>query len=114
MLTDSGTVPDEAGAGADAEAREALGRLYTLLDRLDDRSRMLFVLRYVEGLELTDVAAALGMSLATLKRNLAKVSARVHAMAAGDPVLVTYLAPVSLVPPAPGDDPRGGQEAIDA
>jgi RNA polymerase sigma-70 factor (ECF subfamily) len=114
MLTDSGTVPDEPDAGADADAREALRRLYALLDRLDDRSRMLFVLRYVEGLELTEVAAALEVSLATLKRSLAKVSARVHAMAAGDPLLVTYLAPVTLVPPAPRDDPSFAQEVIDA
>ncbi|APR88628.1 RNA polymerase sigma factor RpoE [Minicystis rosea] len=95
-LTDSGTVPDdEPAAGDDAEAREAVRRLYALLDRLDDRARMLFVLRYVEDLELTEVAAALGMSLATTKRHLAKVTAQVHAMAAGDPLLAPYLAPAA-------------------
>jgi len=97
-LTDSGAVPDEPAAGADAEAREAVRRLYALLDRLDDRGRVLFVLRYVEGLELTDVAAALDMSLATVKRHLARVSTQVHAMAAGDPLLAPYLARVASDP----------------
>jgi RNA polymerase sigma-70 factor, ECF subfamily len=92
-LTNTGAVPDGVAAGDDAEAREALRRLYGLLDRLDDRARLLFVLRYVEGLELTDVATALETSLATTKRHLARVSAQVHAMAAGDPLLVAYLAP---------------------
>jgi len=114
MLTDSGALPDEAGTGADAEAREAVRRLYALLDRLDDRSRVVFVLRYVEGLELTEVAAVLGTSLATLKRNLAKVSARVHVMAAGDPLLAAYLAPVTLVPPAFDHDEAAGRFAREA
>jgi RNA polymerase sigma-70 factor (ECF subfamily) len=117
MLTDSGTLPDDAGASADAEAREAVRRLYALLDGLDDRSRVLFVLRYVEALELTEVAAALKMSLATLKRSLAKVSARVYAMAAGDPLLAAYLTPVALVRPPFDQDEGAGTlegEAIDA
>ena len=117
LLTDSGALPDETAAGADAEAREAVRRLYTLLDRLDDRSRVLFVLRYVEGLELTEVAAALEMSLATIKRSLVKVSARVHAMAASDPLLAAYLTPVTLEPPGLAHDEISGtrpREAIDA
>ena len=73
---------------------------------------MLFVLRHIEGLELGDVAAALKVSVATgIKRSLPKVSARVHAMAAGDPLLSTYLAPVTLAPPAPGDDGPSSNEA---
>ena len=121
MLSDSGTLPDAVGTDADAEAREAVRRLYALLDRLDDRSRMLFVLRYVEGLELTDVASALGISLATIKRSLAKVSACVHAMAARDPLLSAYVAPVPRAMPSLGgeqgsstDDRRFAHEATDA
>jgi RNA polymerase sigma-70 factor (ECF subfamily) len=94
-LTDTGAVPDEPGEGADPEAREAVARLYALLDRLDDRARVLFVLRFVEGLELTQIAAAIGMSVATIKRHLAKVSTKFHAMAAGDPLLAAYLSPVT-------------------
>lgn len=92
-LTDSGDLPDTMANDVDGEAREALARLYALLDKLDDRARLLFVLRHVEGLELTETADALGVSLATAKRHLAKVTARVHALAARDPLLARYLDP---------------------
>jgi RNA polymerase sigma-70 factor (ECF subfamily) len=93
FLTDTGALPDEAVVVVDEEAREALARLYVILDRVDDESRLAFVLRHIQGLELTDVAAALGISLATTKRRLAKVVPRVHAMVARDPILAIYLAP---------------------
>jgi RNA polymerase sigma-70 factor (ECF subfamily) len=91
MLTKDGVVPEEACPGGDDDAREAVARLYAVLDRLDESSRMIFVLRYIEGLELTETAAAMDVSLATAKRHLARVTARVHAMAARDPILAGYL-----------------------
>lgn len=91
-LTDSGSLPETAGLSEDDEAREALRRLYAALDRLGDADRLIFVLRHIEGLELTDVAASLDLSLATAKRRLAKTMERLHAMAARDPVLSEYLA----------------------
>lgn len=94
MLTDDGVLPEAPWDGVDTNAREALARLYAMLDRLDEKARLLFVLRYIEGLELTEAAEATGMSLATAKRHLAKVTARVQAMAERDPLLVTYLDPV--------------------
>ena len=90
-LTDDGAVPEDATDDVDEDAREAVARLYVVLEKLDDKSRMLFVLRHVEGLELTETAEAVGVSLATAKRHLAKVTARVHAMAARDPILASYL-----------------------
>lgn len=90
-LTDSGSLPETAGLEEDDEAREALRRLYAALDRLGDGDRLIFVLRHIEGLELTDVAASLGMSLATAKRRLAKTMERLLAMAARDPALSDYL-----------------------
>ena len=90
-LTDDGVVPEVADESDDEDAREALARLYAMLERLPDQSRMIFVLRHVEGLELTETADAMGVSLATAKRHLAKVTARVHAMAARDPILAGYL-----------------------
>lgn len=94
FLTDDGAVPEASWEGAEPEVREALSHFYQLLDRLDDKARLLFVLRNIQGLELTDAAEAVGISLATAKRHLAKVTARVHAMAEGDPVLAAYLNPV--------------------
>ncbi|MFT3766538.1 MAG: sigma-70 family RNA polymerase sigma factor [Minicystis sp.] len=90
-LTVDGTLPDRAGEGDDGEARAALRRLYAILDRLDDDGRLVFVLRHLEGLELTEVAEALGTSLATAKRRLAKVTARVLAMITRDPALAEYV-----------------------
>jgi RNA polymerase sigma-70 factor (ECF subfamily) len=91
-LTESGSVPEDETVAEDDDAREALARLYALLDRIDDGSRLAFVLRHIQGLELTDVAVALDISLATTKRRLAKVTARVFATAVRDPILREYLA----------------------
>jgi len=91
FLTDTGTVPEAAGAPEDTDAREALSRLYAVLDKIDDQGRLAFVLRHFEGYELTEVAAALDCSLATIKRKLAKSQERVHAMLARDPVLAKYI-----------------------
>jgi RNA polymerase sigma-70 factor, ECF subfamily len=102
QLTPSGAVPEVASEGVDADGREAVTRLYACLDRIGDKERMIFVLRHIEGLELTEVAAALGLSLATTKRHLAKVTARVRAEASRDPVLAGYLDRTTPVPLAPG------------
>ena len=93
-LADEGELPDGAAPPRDDAAREALRRLYGILDGIDDEARLSFALRFIEGLELTEVAAALGASLATTKRRLAKVTARVLAAARHDPVLVSYVAHV--------------------
>jgi RNA polymerase sigma-70 factor (ECF subfamily) len=91
-LTDTGVVPEAPSEGGERgdEAREAMRRLYAILDQLDHAGRLTFVLRYVEGLELSQVAEALDVSLATTKRRLAKVTARVLAMIERDPVLPEY------------------------
>src|SRR3984957_15385995 len=90
-LTPTGLLPDTAQQGAvDPEARRAVKRLYEVLDKIDDRGRMAFVLRYLEGYELTEVAEALGCSLATTKRALAKAQERVNAMVKRDPLLAPY------------------------
>ena len=91
-LTDTGVLPDvssDEGEGG-AQAREAMRRLYAILDRLDDAGRLTFVLRHIEGLELNEVAEALGVSLATAKRRLSKVTARVLVMIEADPLLPEY------------------------
>jgi RNA polymerase sigma-70 factor, ECF subfamily len=75
----------------DPVAREGVRRLYQALDRLDAGSRVLFVLRHVEELELTELARAEGCSLATVKRRLARAEQRFEAIAEGDPVLRVFL-----------------------
>lgn len=100
-LTPDGVLDEHAAAPhADADAREAVKRLYAILDKLDTQSRLAFVLHHVEGLELVDVASALNVSLATVKRRLARVSARVYAMAQGDRTLIAYIG---------SPDPKSGE-----
>lgn len=108
-LFEDGTVPDRAAQeGDDHDAREALGRFYRLLDGLSPQHRTAFVLRYVEGLELTEVAAAVDVSLATIKRWLPRIARRVFSQANNDPVLANYMAnanPFAVSPQADaGDD----------
>lgn len=90
-LTDTGAPPDEHAASDDPQAREALRRLYAVLDKIDNEGRLAFVLRHFEGYELTEVATALGCSLATVKRRLSHAQERVDAMVARDPLLKTYV-----------------------
>jgi RNA polymerase sigma-70 factor (ECF subfamily) len=91
-LTATGEVPDIAEQGFDdGTAREALSRFEDILGKLAPRTRRVFVLRYVEKLELVDVAAAMDISLATAKRHLARASMRVFAMAEREPALADYV-----------------------
>lgn len=90
-LSDDGELPDRAAEAADLEAREALDRFYAILDRLSPKHRSAFVLRYIEGLELADVASAVDVSLATIKRWLPRISKRVFSQAKRDPLLSAYM-----------------------
>ena len=74
-----------------SEGRAALARLNAILDDLEPESKLLFVLRFVEGEELTAIAAATDLSLATVKRKLAKVEERVHERARHDELLKHYV-----------------------
>jgi RNA polymerase sigma-70 factor (ECF subfamily) len=91
-LTDDGGYASFSGVvpPADFEAREAVAGVRAMLDRLDPKDRTAFVLRHVEGLELTEVADKLDESLATVKRRLARIAHRIHAMTKNDQRLVQY------------------------
>jgi RNA polymerase sigma-70 factor (ECF subfamily) len=91
-LTDTGDIPERAEDDPAAErARLAVARLYAILDTLDDESRLLFVLRHIEGLEIAEVAACLEISVATVKRRLARVTPVVFACARKDPELAALV-----------------------
>lgn len=63
-------------AGApESETRAELTRLDRALKQLRTDERMAWMLRHVEGYELTEVAHACGVSLATCKRKLARAQA---------------------------------------
>jgi RNA polymerase sigma-70 factor (ECF subfamily) len=89
-LTDTGTLPERAISGADFEARQALARCRHLLDGLGDDDRSLFVLRYLEQMELEEIAAALAWTRSKTKRRLPRVTARVTRLMQCDPALAEY------------------------
>ena len=85
------TGPGQLVSNQDIESREALRRFYNILDRVGTQDRTAFVLRYIEGMPLEDVATALDVSVATAKRRLARVWDRVVLLAERDTALVDYL-----------------------
>lgn len=67
----------------DTEAHHMVRQFLRILDTVDERGQTIFVLRYVEGLELAEIAAATHVSLATVKRDLVRVSQRLSEKVAG-------------------------------
>ena len=65
---------------------------YRLLDTLPENERLAFSLRFIAEMELTEVAAACGCSLATIKRRLTRAEAHFLAGARQDPALNERLA----------------------
>jgi RNA polymerase sigma-70 factor (ECF subfamily) len=63
---------------ADFEARETMSRVERSLDRMRDKHRAVFILRFVEGMDLRDIALGLGISRASVKRYLAKALATIQ------------------------------------
>lgn len=76
---------------ASAEVSEALRATYKALHQLPADERIAFALRFIDGMELTEVANASGVSLATIKRRLAKAQRRFVDLARRDPSLQEWL-----------------------
>jgi RNA polymerase sigma-70 factor (ECF subfamily) len=84
-------LPDvEAPMAAESDVL-ALRRTYAILARLPVTDRIAFTLRIIDGMELTEVAHACGISLATAKRRLARAEEKFTTMALTDPVLADWL-----------------------
>ena len=90
MLSDGNHLPEVAVLDGDPEARQVLQRFYHVLDQLGPRERLVFALRHLESMTLEEVAAALGISLSTVKRTLSRASERVSQWIAGDADLAHY------------------------
>ncbi|HWA72038.1 MAG TPA: RNA polymerase sigma factor [Polyangiaceae bacterium] len=75
----------------DTEAVHTLRAVYAILARLSVDERVAFSLRFVEGMELEEVAATSGVSLATTKRRLRRAQDRFLRAARKDAMLVERL-----------------------
>jgi len=91
-LSISGTLPDVAGTSDDAEARQALRRCYRIFDSLTAKERLAFVLRYMEGMTIDEVAATLVVSVSTAKRWAGSGARKVAARVSRDPDLRSFFA----------------------
>jgi RNA polymerase sigma-70 factor (ECF subfamily) len=79
------------GQDVDELGREALRATYAVLDRLSVEERTVFALRYIDGMELLQLAQACDCSLATVKRRLNRANSRFEALAKHEPALQPWL-----------------------
>lgn len=85
-------LPEVSSPSMTPEEMETLRRAYGVIDSLPERERIAFTLRYLAEMELTEVAEACEVSLATIKRRLQSARRRFALLAARDPYLKEYLA----------------------
>ncbi|HKO53043.1 MAG TPA: sigma-70 family RNA polymerase sigma factor [Polyangiaceae bacterium] len=89
-------VEDLRAVNLDTDAREALIRFYALLDRINTRDRSVFVLHVIEGMDVEAIAAALEVSVPTIRRCYTRARERITLLAERDPMLVDYVAKFQL------------------
>jgi len=77
-LADEPSYEQLADQSADPQERELISDVYRALDRLPPRQRVPWVLRYVEGQSLEQVAETCDCSLATVKRRISAAHDRIR------------------------------------
>src|SRR5207247_1154637 len=85
-------LPEIESADASPESRNAMCETYAILAQLPDEERVAFSLRMIDQMELADVASALGVSLATVKRLLRRAQDRFIAIAKRYPAVLEAIA----------------------
>jgi len=90
-LTRTGEVPEGPSSPNQPEERRALRALYGILDTLSARERLIFVARYVEGMQIEETAEALKLSKATVWRVGKSSFGRVLDQARKTPALADYV-----------------------
>ncbi len=86
-----GELPEVAVSPPDFDDRLALSALYRLLDQVQQRPRLAFLLHHVHGMDSATVAETLGVSRSTAKRLIARGSERVLLLARREPRLQRFL-----------------------
>lgn len=90
QLSPTGESPDQPTDEPDWGSRQAVRAFYRILDGLCATDRTAFVLRFVEKMEMKDVAIALGVSESTAKRRTSSAWQRVQARVSKEPALLGY------------------------
>lgn len=84
-------LPEPAVAWASPEMREAARAVYRIFDSMPVDERIPFALRMLDGLELEATALACGMSVATVRRRLARAERRFFKLARDYEALAPWL-----------------------
>lgn len=84
-------IPDTVEPGLEPELVEAHQRTHRILQGMPTRERAAFAFRFIEGMELSQVAEACDVSLSTIKRCLSKAERRFLSAARKDAVLSRWL-----------------------
>lgn len=85
-------LPEVVASTPSAEVNEALSHAYRALDGLPADERIAFALRHIDGMELTAIAAATRVSLATTKRRIVRAEVRFVELARQSDVLREWVA----------------------
>jgi|SRR5450755_1487257 len=92
-ITRSGALPDSASGDSPIGPRDSLRALREILARVPELPRLAFLLRYVEDLSPEEVALALGVSTAKVRRAITQGRERVLSLGQAEPALLPYLRP---------------------
>ena len=84
-------LPEVEAAVSTPEVDEAVRSTYRILAKLSAEERIAFALRFIEGMELVEVAEACEISLATTKRRLARARSKFENSARTYPELAGWL-----------------------
>ena len=77
--------------GPSDEAAEALRATYAVLEHLPANERIAFALRFIDGMELVEAAAACRVSLSTFKRRALRAQKKFFERARREPALVDWI-----------------------
>ncbi|MDX2050866.1 MAG: sigma-70 family RNA polymerase sigma factor [Polyangiaceae bacterium] len=91
-LTASGELPEPPLNLASDHAVQAVQLLRSIVAQLSRRDQDLFLLRYVEQMELEEIALAVKSSLSSVRRHVQRARTRLLALARSEPELMSYLA----------------------
>ncbi|MBK8997876.1 MAG: sigma-70 family RNA polymerase sigma factor [Myxococcales bacterium] len=84
-------VPDVPTDAVALEIRDAARALYTVLSRMNASDRVVFTLRLVEGMQLSEIAVLCDVSLSTVKRRMERAQAWFSSRARRDPRLAEWV-----------------------
>lgn len=84
-------LPEVDAGSASADVLDAFRATHAVLETLPVDERIAFALRFIDGMDLSEVAEACGTSLATIKRRLARAIVRFTTEARRHPALEPWL-----------------------